>query len=217
MKELIKRLNLLEHKNWRIGSWQLFEDETDFYQFLKPMSFFFFISSPFLGLILYFMGIFAALAALFIVGVAAFPFAYLAQMFVRSAGSAGASILYRRFHTKNHRAIIKGKYKSINGLEGTGKLKEAIAEYKSFITEYPKELNARFCLARLYDEKMDDPERGLIEYKKLARVIKEKKVDYKYKETLEERIKELKEYLKDKKSNSILKLCAHVATASPLV
>lgn len=189
LTKIVKRLNPLKKDNWRVGGWWIFEDDTDFYQFLRPLSIILGMTAPaaaFLG-----GGILGALTIFICISVLAIPVALLSQQFVRLIGNTTSSILYGGRHFKDHEAIIKGRYKAINGMEGTGKYSVAVQAYKEFLKEYPGELDARFCLARLYDKKLKNSEKGLIEYRKLARKIREKGIEYKYQETLERRIDEL--------------------------
>jgi tetratricopeptide (TPR) repeat protein len=111
------------------------------------------------------------------------------------AGFSG-SIYHSGSRERDHNAVIKGMYDTAEGLKLRGQYPQAEEAYLEILSEYPKEMDARFLLALLYERNLDKPEQALKEYKRLKQEITEKKIDYKYKDALNENIKQLKDILK---------------------
>ena len=165
----------------------LFDDRVDVYHFLNPMVRVFALAGI--------LGLFLGLKAfLYIMGLGTFISIILfiyRKMFISTVTS-----LYRGgSNHKDHTAVLKGMYNLANGYRGAGEFKKAENAFHQILVDYPDELDAMYYLAQLYDQKFDNPEKALAQYRKLKRKILELKADYKYEDALEERISELKVYL----------------------
>ncbi len=113
------------------------------------------------------------------------------------AGFSG-SMYHSGSSERDHDAVIKGMYNTAEGLKLRGQYSQAEEAYLEILREYPKEMDARYLLALLYERNLDKPEQAIKEYRRLKREIREKRIDYKYKDALNENIKQLEEILKER-------------------
>ena len=165
----------------------LFDDRADVYRFLNPIVRVFALAGI--------LGLFLGLKAfLYIMGLGTF-ISIILFLYTRKAISGAGSLYHGGSNEKDHRAVIKGMYNLANGYRGAGEFKKAENAFYQILVDYPDELDAMYYLAQLYDQKFDNPEKALAQYRKLKRKILELKTDYKYEDALEERISELKVYL----------------------
>ena len=160
-----------------------FESKRDFYAFLTPM----------LGTLVV-SGWFAGASKWYVLGIGTILSSTI-FLYTRKAISGAGSLYHGGSNEKDHRAVIKGMYNLANGYRGAGEFKKAENAFYQILVDYPDELDAMYYLAQLYDQKFDNPEKALAQYRKLKRKILELNTDYKYKDALEERISELKVYL----------------------
>lgn len=154
---------------------------TNFYHFLRIWIIAFFVSVGLFG---------PVVGALFgtLLSVVAFAF-------ITGFSNMAGSLYHRGSNVKDHKAVIKGMYNLASGYENTSEFVKAEKTYKQILKDYPEELDAIYHLGRLYDKRFDDPERAYNVYRKLKKKISGNNSDYKYKESLDEKISELKEYL----------------------
>lgn len=124
---------------------------------------------------------------------------FIAFLFIKMFAGFSGSLYHSGSTDKDNNAIIKGMYNTAEGLKLRGQYLQAEEAYLEILTEYPKEMDARYLLASLYERNLDKPEQAIKEYRKLKREIQENKVDYRYKDALNENIKELEKLLKESK------------------
>ena len=119
----------------------------------------------------------------------------VAFAFITGFSNMAGSLYHRGSNVKDHKAVIKGMYNLAKGCENTGGFVKAEKIYKQILNDYPEELDAIYHLGRLYDKRFDEPERAYNVYRKLKKKLSGNNSDYKYGESLDKKINELKEYL----------------------
>ncbi|MBI3583471.1 MAG: hypothetical protein HY096_05905 [Nitrospinae bacterium] len=116
---------------------------------------------------------------------------------IKRISDFSGSLYHSGSREKDHNAVIKGMYDTAEGLKLRGQYSQAEEAYLEILREYPKEMDARYLLALLYELNLYKPEQAVKEYSKLRLEIQEKKISYKYKDALDENIKQLEDFLKD--------------------
>jgi tetratricopeptide (TPR) repeat protein len=158
--------------------------------FSIPMGFILFIGSVVLkGRILIGLGFFIGTP---IFGVAAF-------MAVKSVSSLMGGFYHSGSTQPNHPAIIKGMYGLAAGYVQGGEFGKARDKYMEILETYPEELDARYLLANLMDQRFGLYAEAYLEFTVLRRIIRERKVDYPYKAAMEERIAALFQALEEER------------------
>ncbi|MBI5188680.1 MAG: tetratricopeptide repeat protein [Nitrospirae bacterium] len=174
---------------------KLFNELIDYLQFSR-MVFWTIFASSFIGIAgFYKTGRFIYGLFIFFGGIA---INFIGFLFIKMFAGFSGSMYHSGSRERDHDAVIKGMYNTAEGLKLRGQYSQAEEAYLEILSEYPKEMDARYLLALLYERNLDKPEQAIKEYRKLRREIREKKIAYKYKDALDENIKQLEDFLKER-------------------
>jgi len=107
--------------------------------------------------------------------------------------SSAAGSFYSGSREKFDRVSSKVMYEEANNLIFVGHYTPAAKAYRDLLQEYPEELDARLLLGQVLYQKLGDSKGALKEFRSLQKIIKEKNIQYKYQETLDEIIWKIKQ------------------------
>lgn len=101
--------------------------------------------------------------------------------------------LYLGSDKRDDAGIMRGMYKQADYLRWSNRYDESEKIYRQILKEYPEELEARFFLGDMLWKDLNKGTQALKAFKALENTIREKGLDFQYREVLKENIQALKE------------------------
>lgn len=182
MNKTINLLKLLSPKGWG-----LFEGQTELLNFLTITAYVLYASI--------FIGFWGGFKAFLFISILGFSLNIVFFILINKFSNIAGGLFFHSSREKDHKAIIKGMYSKANGLKLTGRYEKSVEAYQKILTNYPEELDAYFFMGQTYYPHINNPTKALKEFNTLDRKLKNKKINYKFKEALKQNIKGLKQVM----------------------